>query len=120
MRHTRSRARGIVRDGWAAIKFISQLLFILVVFGWIFYAWVWPVIKLLVMLVVLLLSPIWMTAWLLLVALWPLLVAAAGVFIVLLIAAPFVSTDAPTEKAPSDATSSRSASKDDYSGDLPN
>ena len=74
------------------------LLFSLVVFGWMFYAWVWPVIKFLVLLVVLLLSPIWAIAWLLLMAVWPLLVVAAAVLVVLFLVALTVPPDTPAAK----------------------
>ncbi|MEO1447729.1 MAG: hypothetical protein AAFV46_16135 [Cyanobacteria bacterium J06635_11] len=117
MRKTRSRARGIARDTWAATKFISQLLFILVVFGWIFYAWVWPVIKFLALLLFVLLSPIWMILWLFLMAVWPLLATAAVLFVIALIAAPLAQTDSPTDKKPSAGRSA--AGDDDQEGQAP-
>lgn len=61
----------------------GMLLFSLVVFGWMFYAWVWPVIKFLVLLLVLLLSSVWAIAWMVIMAIWPLLIFAAVVLIVL-------------------------------------
>lgn len=76
----------------------GMLLFSLVFFGWLFYVWVWPVVKVLVMLVVVLLSPIWMIIWMLLAAVWPLLATAAVLFVIGLIAVPFVQTDPPTDK----------------------
>lgn len=60
------RARSVARDGGSCLWFTVQAVFTLAVLGWAFYAWVWPVVKFLVLLVVVLLSPIWILVGLIL------------------------------------------------------
>jgi hypothetical protein len=74
----------LLRTCGSVVWFIVQAFFVLVVLGWAFYAWVWPVLKFLVILIVLLLSPIWVPIALIL----PYALGAAAFLAVVLIVIP--------------------------------